>query len=122
MYLPELTLAAFSIFNVLRLGSYLPQIIRIARDEDGAKAISYSTWAIWIGANASTAAYAVVNIGDLTLFFVSAVNALCCAIVVGLTAYKRGLVHRAERAVTDARDDAPPDRAHQIGTLTAVIV
>jgi len=43
MHLPEITLAAFSIFNILRLGSYLPQIVRIVMNEDGAKVISYST-------------------------------------------------------------------------------
>ena len=32
MYLPEITLALFSIFNALRLGSYLPQIARVATD------------------------------------------------------------------------------------------
>jgi hypothetical protein len=64
MYLSEITLAAFSIFNILRLGSYLPQIVRVATDTDGARAISYSTWCVWIGANAATAAYAVVNISD----------------------------------------------------------
>ena len=89
MYLPEITLALFSIFNILRLGSYLPQILRVAADNEGAKAISYSTWSLWIGANASTAAYAVVNIADMTLFIVSAMNAIGCALVVGLTALKR---------------------------------
>src|SRR5262249_23667837 len=53
MQIPEITLALFSIFNVLRLGSYLPQIVRVAADNEGAKAISYSTWILWIGANAS---------------------------------------------------------------------
>ena len=89
MYLPEITLILFSIFNILRLGSYLPQIIRVATDNEGAKAISYSTWSLWIGANASTAAYAAVNISDMTLFFVSTMNAIGCAVVVGLTALKR---------------------------------
>jgi hypothetical protein len=32
---------------------------------------------------------AVVNIADITLFFVSAMNAIGCALVVGLTALKR---------------------------------
>ena len=89
MYLPEITLAAFSLFNILRLGSYLPQIVRVATDTDGAKAISYSTWCLWVCANGSTAAYAVVNITDWTLFAISAVNALGCATVVGLTMWKR---------------------------------
>ena len=89
MYLSEITLALFSIFNILRLGSYLPQIVRVAADNEGAKAISYSTWSLWIGANASTAAYALVNIADMTLFIVSAMNAIGCTLVVGSTALKR---------------------------------
>jgi hypothetical protein len=89
MHLPEITLALFSIFNVLRVGSYLPQIVRVATDTDGAKAISYSTWCLWIGANGSTAAYAIVNIADWTLFAISFVNAVGCAVVVGLTMWKR---------------------------------
>ena len=89
MYLPDVTFALFSLFNLLRLGSYLPQIARVASDSDGAKAISYSTWCVWIGANGSTAAYAVVNIMDWTLFTVSAVNTAGCAAVVLLTMWKR---------------------------------
>ena len=94
MYLPEITFAVFSIFNILRLGSYLPQIVRVATDTEGAKAISYSTWCVWIGANGSTAAYAIVNITDWTLFAVSFVNALGCAAVVALTMWKRRQVAR----------------------------
>jgi hypothetical protein len=89
MYLPDITLALFSVFNILRLGSYLPQILRVATDTEGAKAISYSTWGVWIGANGSTAAYAIVNITDWTLFAVSSVNTLGCAAVVALTMWKR---------------------------------
>jgi hypothetical protein len=89
MYLPEITLVLFSLFNVLRLGSYLPQIARVASDTEGAKAISYPTWCVWIGANVSTAAYAVINITDWTLFAISVVNALGCTTVVLLTIWKR---------------------------------
>jgi hypothetical protein len=83
MFLSEITLAAYSIFNVLRLASYLPQIMRVAAETDGAQAISYSTLSIWIGANGSTAAYAIVNISDWVLFVVSLVNALGCSAVAG---------------------------------------
>ena len=89
MYLPDITLALFSLFNILRLGSYLPQIARVAADTEGARAISYSTWRLWIGANVSTAAYAVVNITDWALFAISATNALGCAAVVLVTIWKR---------------------------------
>lgn len=89
MSLPELTLALFSFFNLLRLVSYLPQLWRIAQDTHGATAISYSSWGIWIGANASTTAYAWVNLGDRWLAGINGVNAACCAAVCALTAWKR---------------------------------
>jgi hypothetical protein len=94
MHLPEITLFLFSLFNVLRLGSYVPQILRVAADTDGARAISYTTWSVWIGANGSTAAYAIVNLADWTLFVISLVNALCCALVVALTLWKRRALAR----------------------------
>jgi hypothetical protein len=97
MSLPDITLALFSLFNILRLGSYFPQIIRVAADDEGAKAISYSTWCIWIGANASTAIYAAVNVMDAALFLVSAFNTAGCAAVVGLTAFKRFHFRQSQR-------------------------
>lgn len=83
------TFLAFTIFNSLRLVSYLPQIMRIARDQNGASAISYSTWTLWTAANTSTAAYAAVNLGDAYLSLVSAISAACCFIVISLTMFKR---------------------------------
>jgi hypothetical protein len=78
----------FAIFNALRLISYLPQIYKIAQDTNGASAISYSTWFLWIAANGSTAVYSLSNLGDITMALTNGFNALCCAIVVGLTAFK----------------------------------
>lgn len=107
MTLPDATLAAFSFFNLLRLGSYLPQLWRIARDDHGATAISYATWGTWIGANASTTAYAWVNLGDGWLAFVNGVNAACCLAVCLLTAWKRRRWRRAQEARLTASGFAP---------------
>ena len=88
MSLDPITLA-FGAFNVLRLASYFPQIVAVARDRHGATAISFSCWSMWIGANASTALYAWAKLGDLNLALISSFNAVCCAAVLLLACYKR---------------------------------
>jgi hypothetical protein len=82
---------SFGFFNLLRLASYLPQIVAVARDRNGATAISFSCWLIWIGANATTALYAFVRLNDAALGWISAFNAACCAAVLLLAIYKRAV-------------------------------
>jgi energy-converting hydrogenase Eha subunit G len=89
MTLSEVSLLAFSVFSGLRLVSYIPQICRVARDENGASAISYATWALWTGNNISTGLYAAINLSDLLLAGASILYALCCLIVITITASKR---------------------------------
>ena len=58
----------------LRIVSYVPQIIRVARDRNGASAISCPTWLLWTGAHDSTAMYAATNLNDAWLAFGSAIH------------------------------------------------
>ncbi len=99
MTLADLSFYLFTIFNGLRVFSYLPQIVRVARDRHGASAISYATWLLWTGANATTGLYAHINLHDNMLAVINWLNAACCVLVVALTAYKR---HRAHLPVEGA--------------------
>lgn len=85
----DLIAAAFGFFNLMRLVSYFPQIVAVARDRHGAAAVSLSCWSIWIGANASAALYAWVNVGDAVLAAMSGFNTVCCTTVVTLGLCKR---------------------------------
>src|SRR5215475_13484944 len=82
MTLAEISLGAFTAFSALRLVSYFPQIYRVARDVNGASAISYSTWLLWTGSHLSTGCYAAVNLGDRLLAACSGLYALCCVLVI----------------------------------------
>jgi hypothetical protein len=83
------SLIVFTLFSSLRIVSYVPQIFKVARDGNGASAISYATWSLWTGANLATALYACVNLGDVFLATVSCLYAGCCIAVIALTMVKR---------------------------------
>lgn len=82
---------AYAFFNSLRLVSYIPQIIAVARDRHGAVAVSIVTWLVWVGANGTTALYAGLKLGDLPLALLNGFNTVCCAIVLGIVIYKRAI-------------------------------
>lgn len=82
-------LMAFTLFNVVRIAAYAPQIIKIARDENGATAVSSLTWAMFAFSHASTVAYALLTTNDLVLAWVFTGNTFACVMIVGLTALRR---------------------------------
>lgn len=112
MTLAEVSLGAFSAFSGIRLVSYLPQIYRVARDANGASAISYSTWIMWTGSHLSTGCYAAINLGDTLLAICSALYALCCISVIGLTFVKRQRMNKQSPAQPlDSADASSPASA-----------
>lgn len=98
MEFSQFTLLAFTLFSSLRVISYVPQIVKIACDKNGATAISFVTWGMWLAANLATALYAAVNLRDVYLATVSGAYALSCLVVILLTLVKRHMrVHRDQR-------------------------
>jgi hypothetical protein len=89
MTLAEYSLTAFALFNGGRVIAYVPQMIRVYRDPNGAAAVSLMTWTLFTAANVATVLYALINSDDRVVAGVFGLNALGCLVVVGLTAVKR---------------------------------
>ena len=99
----DAALAAFALCNGLRVFAYLPQILSVARDRNGATAISYATWGLFAVSNVSTVAYAVLTLEDWRMAAIFAANAACCGLILGLTALKRARLRAAGRPVQSGR-------------------
>jgi hypothetical protein len=85
----ELALAVFVVCNGVRSIAYIPQIVRLARDRDNARAVSCLTWGLFAVANASTVTYALIVTGDLMVAASFSLNLVCCISIVGLAACRR---------------------------------
>ncbi len=85
----DLALVVFTACNMGRVVAYLPQVLCIARDREGARAISLATWTLFSLAHLSTVAYAIATVGDGTMALLFAANTVGCLTIVGLTLWKR---------------------------------
>src|SRR4029079_19657647 len=95
MTVASCSLVAFALLNFARVIAYVPQIIRIHRDPHRAAAVSIMTWVLFTGAN-STYAVAGGGSSDYLIAFVFSLNALGCASIASLTAWKRASFKREE--------------------------
>jgi uncharacterized membrane protein (DUF4010 family) len=77
------------LLNGLRVVSYLPQIIRIHRDLNGAVAVSILTWSLFAAANIATVCYVLTTSGDRLVATMFALNTIGCLVIAVLTAFKR---------------------------------
>jgi hypothetical protein len=98
----QITLGLFTIFNLLRILGYFPQIVCSIRDRSGGASTSMLTWFTFFGANASAAAYAALNVADWLMALMFFVNALCCAVVTFVTLWKRVAIAQEGRQLRDA--------------------
>ena len=89
MTLQDITLSLFTICSSIRIFGYLPQLLRTARDTSGGASTSVTTWIVFLAANASVVAYAIVNVKDVVMATVFGVNVLCCALIAFSTLWKR---------------------------------
>ncbi len=89
MTLEEMTLTLFAACNGARIIAYLPQLLKAATDKNGAASISLMTWLLFMIANLSTVAYALINQSDWWLAACFTGNALCCVAIVLITSWKR---------------------------------
>ena len=93
MTIADITLAVFTLCNSLRVLAYLPQIAKTIRDRSGAEAVSLATWGLFLISHASALGYALVNRGDWTMASMFLCNALGCATIVLIAAWKRSRHH-----------------------------
>ncbi len=88
-WIPETILSLFAAINTVRVIAYVPQITRAARDENGASAISFTTWGLFFISHLSTIAYALVCQGDALLALIFLGNAIACLAIIAVTFLKR---------------------------------
>lgn len=88
-WLPSIVVAAFSLVNSIRVLAYLPQILKASSDENGATAISFLTWGLFLVSHVTTVAYALVILADIVLALIFAGNALACLTLLVIVASKR---------------------------------
>src|SRR5215471_21070120 len=103
MTIPDVTLAVFTFFNSLRFLAYVPQIAKAIKDQSGAEAISFGTWALFLASHLSAMAYALVNQRDWTMAAVFLSNALGCGIIIVIAGIKRSRHRRRLAAVASRR-------------------
>jgi hypothetical protein len=95
----DITLAAFTLCNSLRVVAYVPQITKAATDQSGAQAISFATWSLFLFSHVSAMAYALVNKDDWTMASMFLANAIGCAAIILIGAWKRSQHRKMEEAV-----------------------
>src|SRR4030095_9243660 len=89
MTLAEYSMTAFALLNGGRVIAYMPQIICVYRDPNGAVAVWLLTWIMFTAANLATVSYALTVSCDMVVAGVFALNALGCLTIATLITVRR---------------------------------
>jgi len=89
MTLADYSMTAFALLNGGRILAYMPQIMCVYRDRNGAESVSLVTWAMFTAANLATVSYSLTVSSDRMVASVFALNAVCCFAITGLVACRR---------------------------------
>lgn len=84
----DLTLWAFAACNILRAAAYLPQMLKLCTHPGAVASFSYASWWLFAAANASTALYGHVVVGDAVLCVLNAFSAVCCFSLIGIACWR----------------------------------
>jgi hypothetical protein len=103
MTIADMTLLAFTFCNSARVIAYVPQIAKAATDREGAKAISFTTWSLFLVSNATAVAYALINKADWIMASIFLANGIGCTAILLVGAWKRSQ-HRSRLAGQEAAD------------------
>jgi uncharacterized membrane protein HdeD (DUF308 family) len=75
--------------------AYLPQLLKTVRDTNGATAISFTTWGLFLASHVTTVLYALICLGDPLMALIFLGNALACSAILIATHLKRRSYRRA---------------------------
>jgi hypothetical protein len=89
MTLADYSMTAFAVLNGGRIVAYMPQIMCVYRDRNGAEAVSLMTWTMFTAANLATVSYSLTVSSDVVVASVFALNAVCCFAITSLVACRR---------------------------------
>lgn len=83
--------------NLVRVFTYLPQIVVVWRCTDGARSVSLLTWTSWVLSNVSAVLYGLLVVRDQPFVLIATINLIGCAAVTGVAMRRRVAWHRAGR-------------------------
>jgi hypothetical protein len=87
--LKQLIIQLYGVSGFLMAPFYLPQLRSVWTDADSARGVSLLTWGAWTAAAALALLYAVLVAHDVNMGLAAATNAIGCALVLVLGAYRR---------------------------------